>query len=81
MNGEICPKMESDPLSPLQLGTGEHTRARPGSDGYGEPSMKFFFSFVRYLNCCPDIFGLEAKRLDKKAKVNFIIYDAIYKDK
>ena len=35
------------------------------------------FSFWRYLNFCPDFFGYEGKRLDKKAKINFKIYDVI----
>ena len=33
------------------------------------------FSFLRYLHCCPDIFGCTGKRLDKKAKVSLKIYD------
>ena len=33
------------------------------------------FSFLRYLNVRPDFFGHEGKRLDKKAEVNFKIYD------
>ena len=33
------------------------------------------FSFLRYLNFRPDFFGHERKRLDKKAEVNFKIYD------
>ena len=37
--------------------------------------LKSFFSFLRYLNFCPSIFGLVGKGLDKKAKVNFKIYD------
>ena len=31
--------------------------------------------FSRYLHFCPHFFGYVAKRLDKKAKVNFKIYD------
>ena len=30
---------------------------------------------LRYLNLCPGIFGHVGKRLDKKAKVNFKIFD------
>ena len=33
------------------------------------------FSFSVYLNFCPDFFGLVGKRLDKKAKVDFKIYN------
>ena len=33
------------------------------------------FSFLRYLNFCPDFSDYVGKRLDKKAKVNFKIYD------
>ena len=36
------------------------------------------FSFLRYLNFCPETFGHLEKRFDKKAKVNFKIYGAIY---
>ena len=35
------------------------------------------FSCLRYLNFCLDIFGQAGKRLDKKAKVNFKIYNVI----
>ena len=35
------------------------------------------FSCLRYLNFCLDIFGQVGKRLDKKAKVNFKIYNVI----
>ena len=38
-------------------------------------SFEKFFSFLRYLNFCPDVFGHVGKRLDKKAEVNFKIYD------
>ena len=34
------------------------------------------FSFLRYSNFCPDFFGHLGKRLDKKAKINFKIYNA-----
>ena len=34
-------------------------------------------SFKRYLNSCPDCFGHVRKWLDKKAKVNFKIYNVI----
>ena len=34
-----------------------------------------FFSFLRYLGFCLDFCGHVEKRLDKKAKVNFRIYD------
>ena len=33
------------------------------------------FKSLKYLNICPDIFGLVVKRFDKKAKINFKIYD------
>ena len=33
------------------------------------------FSFIRYLDFCPDIFEPAGKLLGKKAKVNFKIYD------
>ena len=36
---------------------------------------KVFFSFLRYLNICLDFFDHVGKRPDKKAKVNFKIYD------
>ena len=44
--------------------------------------MKNAFCFIlkallRYLNFCPDFFGVIGKGLDKKAKVNFNIYDII----
>ena len=39
-------------------------------------SSKKVFSFLRYLQFCPDVFGYIGKRLDKKAKVNLKIYDA-----
>ena len=32
---------------------------------------------IRYLYFCPDIFGHVEKRLDKRAKVTFKIYDVI----
>ena len=32
---------------------------------------------LKIFNFCPDLFGHVAKRLDKKAKVNFKIYDVI----
>ena len=35
------------------------------------------FSSLRNLNFCPDFFGHVEKRLDKKAKVNFTIYNVI----
>ena len=35
------------------------------------------FSFLRYLNLCPQFFNHVRKRLEKKAKVNFKIYDVI----
>ena len=35
------------------------------------------FPFLRYLNFCPDFFGHVEKRLDKKVKVYFKIYDVI----
>ena len=35
------------------------------------------FSFLIYLKFCLDIFGYVAKQLDKKAKVDFKIYDVI----
>ena len=38
----------------------------------------FLFSFLRYLNFCTDFLCHAGKRLDKKAKVNFEIYDATY---
>ena len=38
-------------------------------------SCSNLFSFSRYLNFCPNLFGNEAKRLVKKAKINFKIYD------
>ena len=38
-------------------------------------SCQKFFSFARYLSFCPDFFGHVGKQLDKKAKVNFKIYD------
>ena len=31
--------------------------------------------FIRYLNLCPAFFGHMGKVLDKKAKINFKIYD------
>ena len=36
-----------------------------------------FFSFTRYLNFCPKCFDRVGKRLHKKAKVNFKIYDVM----
>ena len=33
------------------------------------------FLFLRYLHFYPDNFGYAGKRLDKKAEVNFKIYD------
>ena len=33
------------------------------------------FSFLRYLHFSPDFLGFARKRLDKKAKENFKIYD------
>ena len=38
------------------------------------PSSKLF-SFLRYSNCCPDIFGHVGNPLDKKPKANLKIYD------
>ena len=38
------------------------------------------FSFLRYLNFCPDFSGHVEKRLDKKAKVNFKTYDVISRE-
>ena len=35
------------------------------------------FEFLRYLSFCPDFCGHAGKRLDKKAKVDFKIYDII----
>ena len=32
-------------------------------------------SFLRYLYICPVLFGFAGKRLDKKVKANFKIYD------
>ena len=40
-------------------------------------STKKLFSLLRFLNFCPDFFGHVGKRFDKKAKVNFKIYDVI----
>ena len=40
-------------------------------------SPKKLFSFQRYLHFCSDFFGHVEKRVDKKAKVNFKIYDVI----
>ena len=37
------------------------------------------FSFLRYFNFCPDVFGHIGKQVDKNAKVNFKIYDIISK--
>ena len=34
-----------------------------------------FFLPVKYLNFCPNFFGHVGKRFEKKAKVNFKIYD------
>ena len=39
-------------------------------------SPEKLFSFLRYLQFCPDFFGYIGKRLDKKPKVNLEIYDA-----
>ena len=39
--------------------------------------MLKLFSFLRYLQINPDFFGYVAKRLDKKAKICFKIYDVI----
>ena len=36
------------------------------------------FSFLRYLNLWPNFFGDARKWLDKKAKVDFQMHDAIY---
>ena len=36
---------------------------------------KILFSFLKYLHFCPDVFGHVGKRLDKKAKINFKVYD------
>ena len=33
------------------------------------------FSFLIYLHLCPDFFGYVEKLLDKKAIINFKIYD------
>ena len=33
------------------------------------------FSFLRYLNLCPPVFVLAGKQLDRKARVNFKIFD------
>ena len=38
------------------------------------PSPKLFL-FSRYLRFCPDFFAIVEKRLDKKGKVNFKMYD------
>ena len=38
-------------------------------------SPQKLFSFSRYLTFCLDFFGRVAKRLDKKDKVKFKIYD------
>ena len=38
----------------------------------------FTFSFLRYVDFCPDLSGHVVKGLIKKAKVNFKIYDVIY---
>ena len=38
-------------------------------------SSEKLFSFLRYSQFCPDFFGYIGKQLDKKAKVNFKIYD------
>ena len=43
-------------------------------------SSKKLFWFFRYINFCPDFLGHVGKRLDKKAKVNFKIYDVINRD-
>ena len=40
-------------------------------------SSKKFFPFLRRLNFCRDFFGHVGKRLDKKAKVIFKIYNVI----
>ena len=37
-----------------------------------------FFLFLRYFNFCPDLFGHVGKRIDKKGKFSFSIYDVIY---
>ena len=39
-------------------------------------SLKLFL-LLRYLNFCPEILGHIGKRLDKKVKVNFKIFDVI----
>ena len=36
---------------------------------------KILFSFLKYLHFCPDVYGHVGKRLDKKAKINFKVYD------
>lgn len=36
---------------------------------------KAFFVLLRYSDFCPDFFGHIGKRLNKKAGINFIIYD------
>ena len=38
-------------------------------------SSEKLFSFLRYLQFCPDFFCYIGKQLDKKTKVNFRIYD------
>ena len=38
------------------------------------------FLFLRYLNFCLNFFGHVGKRLDKKAKVYFRIYDVINRE-
>ena len=41
--------------------------------------MAFKFLFVlSYFNFCPDFFGHVGKRIDKKGKLSFSIYDVIY---
>ena len=38
-------------------------------------SSEKLFSFLRYSQFCPDFFSYIGKQLDRKAKVNFKIYD------
>ena len=40
-----------------------------------EKCFLFLFSFLRYLNFCPDFFGQVGKRLEKKAKFHFKIHN------
>ena len=38
-------------------------------------SCQKLFSFLRYLHFCPDLAVMQKRRLDKKAMVDFKIYD------